>query len=201
MGNGYMRTGFSPNKLSSAFLLIVLLANASLAYAEQELNRLMLTPEQRAQIDQDRLNYLKSQQVKHVEDEPVEEKPKQVVSKPPYKKRVILPKKLSVSAVIVNPDGSRLIRINDQFNKSPSKHVSIDYQKSNVKGADLQVNKKEVFIPVGSTYLPAKNTIIESYKLDQKAAKANPKQQILKADDRSVKRDLKDVKTVNTPNP
>jgi hypothetical protein len=172
-----------------------------------QVERLLLTPQDRERIDAERLKYLKSLQVKEVVEE---EKEPEVVKKPEpktpaksyhnVKKPVVLPKQLSVSAVIEKPDGSRLIRINNQFTEQPAKHVSVDTQKSNIKGAELKVDEKPVFVPVGTTYLPAKNRLIDTYVIEQKAVqKTDPKQKILKADETAVKRTLKDVEIVNQP--
>ncbi|MDG6773944.1 hypothetical protein QCB45_06345 [Thiomicrorhabdus sp. ZW0627] len=193
---------FSTGTLIAVSLLLTSV-NVAVA-AEQKLDRLMLTPEQRAKIDAERLSYLKSLKVGQVgEDKEAAEKPKEVVKKPKKfvqkKPRVVLPKKLEVSAVIERPDGSKIIRINNKFEEVPSKHVKIDYDKSNLRGVEMDIETKgDVFIPVGSTYYPGKNKMVETYKLNKKPS---TKQQILKADDSSVKRDLKAVKTVNTPNP
>ncbi|WP_373019811.1 hypothetical protein [Thiomicrorhabdus sp.] len=192
--------------LSASSLLAVSLLLASIntaSAAEQSLNRLMLTPEQRAKIDADRLAYLKSLQVKNVTEDKQEivKEVKEVKKKPKVavkaKPRVVLPKKLAVSAVIERPDGSKIIRINNKFEEVPSKHVKVDYDKTNLRGVEMDIDTKgDVFIPVGSTYYPSKNKMVETYKLNKKPS---TKQKILQADDSSVKRDLKDVKIVNTP--
>ncbi|MDG6778571.1 hypothetical protein QCB44_07630 [Thiomicrorhabdus sp. zzn3] len=170
------------------------------AQEQEELNRVVLTPEQRAKIDAERLAYLKSLKVNQVEDEKEEPPVKKSGSATKSKKRIILPRKLTVSAVIETPEGKKWVRVNDKFNEIPSKHVNIEYPQSNPKGAQFKVDTRgEVFVPVGSTYLPRSNKIVETYKLDAKTRKADAKQQILQANQKTIERTLKDVKTVNTP--
>lgn len=175
----------------------------------KNIEKLLLSPEQRAKIDAERQNYLRSQEVKDIEGEEIAEiqkpEPEKKVEKKvakrsvPMKPRVVLPKKVSVSAVIKKSDGTRFIRVNNEFNTSPSRHIKIDYDKSDTKGADLTVGDQPVFVPVGTSYQPSKRRVIDTYKLNPKEPKSDAKQKILKADEESVKRTLKDVKTVNTP--
>lgn len=194
----------SPKNWAGLVVAACCLFSSYVQAQDQELNRVVLTPEQRAKIDAERLSYLKSLKVGQVENEKEkqEEKPPVKKSGPAVKakKSIVLPKKLAVSAVIETPEGKKWVRVNDKFNEVPSKHVDIEYPQTGSKGVQFKVDSRgEVFVPVGSTYLPRSNKIVETYKLDAKNRKADPKQQILKANEKTIERTLKDVKTVNTP--
>ncbi|WP_178863753.1 hypothetical protein [Thiomicrorhabdus cannonii] len=188
------------NRIIASGLLIASLGLMpfSNAYsAEQDMDRLMMTPEQRAKIDAERLAYLKSLEVKTVEEEE-KEKAKQ---KAAIKRKIISPDRLAVSAIIETPEGKRLVRVNNQFNDFKSKDVKLNAQASNLDGGQFKVDNREVFVPVGNTYFTNRNKMVETYKLEQQAAKANAKQQILSADKKTIDRTLKDVKTVNKTPP
>lgn len=165
--------------------------------AEPDMERLMMTPEQRAKIDAERLAYLKSLEVKPVDEQ---EQPK-VEPKKGVPRKIITPNKLAVSAVIETPEGKRFVRVNEQFNDFSSKDVKLNPDASNLDGGRFKMDSKEVFVPVGTTYFTNRNKMVETYKLEQAAAKANAKQQILSADQKTIDRTLKDVKTVNTTPP
>jgi hypothetical protein len=188
------------NRIIVAGLLIASLGLMPISHAysaEQDMDRLMMTPEQRAKIDAERLAYLKSLEVKSVEEEE-KEKAKQ---KAAIKRKIISPDRLAVSAIIETPEGKRLVRVNNQFNDFKSKDVKLNKEASNLDGGQFKVDNREVFVPVGNTYFTNRNKMVETYKLEQQAAKANAKQQILSADKKTIDRTLKDVKTVNKTPP
>ena len=136
------------------------------------LKTILLNKPTREKIDQQRAEYLN----------PKPEKPEEVIEPPvkktevakntkPKKKPIVLPQKLSVSAVIKKPDGSALIRINNQYNQTKSKYISIDEQQSGPNGAVLKVLKKTQTVPVGQTLYPRNMKMVENYKVEQQEKK------------------------------
>jgi len=194
-----LRSKFNPLGLLSSVMLLVSMICPPVYAEEPGVEKLLLTPEQRIKIDQQRVDYLRSLEVGEVgqeEKKKPEIKPiKKVTSKP----RSYLPRKLSVSAVIEKPDGSRMVRVNNKFHTAPSNKVPVELDQTSPKGVVLKDGDKSVMVPVGSTYLSRKGKVVETYKLDKQKAKTKPAKAILDADNSGVKQTLKDVKTVNTP--
>lgn len=122
-----------------------------------EMQRLFLTPEQRAEIDQRRALYLEKPQSVSMKDSQIEalSSPAPQQQKPQPKST---PKPVSISAVVLLPNGDQLVRINQRFYKRTD-------QTNTATEAKVTVLGKEVFVPVGETYLPAKQQWVKSYKL------------------------------------
>lgn len=150
---------------------------------------LFLTQEQRALIDKQREAYLN----------PIVRKPEKkiepVVSGKPAKKRIYIPPKVAISAVIIKPDGSTIIRVNDKYNKSPSKHIALDQKSTTSKGVPITVNGKTQIVPVGQTLLTRKNKLVDTYKLDSSARK----QAMPKTTQKAVKNRLDQVQILSQP--
>ncbi len=130
------------------------------------LQTLFLSKSTREKIDKQRESYL----------HPVTEKkvarilPKEVeTSGKPKVKRIYIPPAVEISAVIVKPDGSTLIRVNDKYNHSPSKHIDMDYVGSSSNGVPVTIQGKTKVVPVGSTLLTRQNRVVKTYKLDDSA--------------------------------
>jgi len=130
------------------------------------LQTLFLSKSTRENIDKQRESYL----------HPVTEKkvarilPKEVeTSGKPKVKRIYIPPAVEISAVIVKPDGSTLIRVNDKYNHSPSKHIDMDYVGSSSNGVPVTIQGKTKVVPVGSTLLTRQNRVVKTYKLDDSA--------------------------------
>lgn len=133
---------------------------------QQALQTLFLSKAAREKIDKQRESYL----------HPVTEKkvarilPKEVeTSGRPKVKRIYIPPTVEISAVIVKPDGSTLIRVNDKYNHSPSKHIDMDYDGSSSNGVPVTIKGKTKVVPVGSTLLTHQNRVVKTYKLDESA--------------------------------
>ena len=133
---------------------------------QSALQTLFLSKTTREKIDKQRESYL----------HPVTEKkvakilPKEVEkSGKPKVKRIYIPPRVEISAVLVKPDGSTLIRVNDKYNYSPSKHINIDYVGSSANGVPVTVEGKTKIVPVGSTLLTRQNRLVKTYKLDETA--------------------------------
>lgn len=171
------------------------------AYAketEPAVDKLLIAPEQRAKIDQQRLDYLNSQNVDEVK---AEEKPEvKVVKKTgPYKPQNPIAAKIAVSAVIEKPNGERTVRVNNAFQSQSTQKVPLQLNQTTPKGAVLKDGDKTIMVPVGSTYLSKKQKVVESYTLDKKKISSQPERQILNADNSAIKQTLKDVQIINTP--
>lgn len=87
----------------------------------------------------------------------------------PKVKRIYIPPRVEISAVIVKPDGSTLIRVNDKYNHSPSKYIDMDYAGSSAYGVPVTIEGKTQIVPVGSTLLTRQNRLVKTYKLDSSA--------------------------------
>jgi len=194
------RSNFIGVRSLSSILLLITMAFTPLSAEEPGVEKLLLTPEQRLKIDQQRVDYLKSLEVAEVEEEEEKKPEVKAVKKVTSKPRTYLPRKLAVSAVIEKPNGNRVVRVNNKYHSAPTNKVPIDLQQtSSSTGVVLKDGTKSVVVPVGSTYLSRKGKVVESYKLNKQKAKTKPAKAILDADNSGVKQTLKDVKTVNTP--
>ncbi len=148
---------------------------------------LFMSQEQRALIDKQREAYLNPPAPKK-EEKIVKVQPKD--DGKPKKKRIYIPPKVAISAVIIKPDGSTLIRVNDKYNKSPSKHIQLDDRAASLNGVPITVNGKTKVVPVGKTLLTRKNKTVDTYKLK----KAERKQAMPKTEQKAVKNRLDQVK-------
>jgi len=161
--------------MTRVFIASFLLANSSAVLSgqtdasfaqEPAFKTLFLSKQTRDKIDQQRQAYLHPV---------IEKKVKKItpkVSGKPRVKRVYIPPKVEVSAVIIKPDGSTLIRVNDRYNRSPSKHIKMDFMHTTSEGVPVTVKGKTKVVPVGSTLLTRQVKLVKTYKLDQQAKKA-----------------------------
>ena len=146
--------------------------------------KLFLTQEERQRIDKQREAYL---------NPPAKEADKliaKVSDGKPKKKRIYIPPKVAISAVIIRPDGSTIIRVNGKYNKSPSKYIQLDERGTNTNGVPITVNGNTKIVPVGTTLLTHKNKLIDTYKLDAAARK----KALPKTEQKAVKKRLDEVK-------
>lgn len=185
----------------SVFSFLVMFSGTSWVYAvdvslEQDLdNKISQTPQlktlflskkTREKIDQQREAYL---------NPVVEKKTIQLLSKTknrgkPKKKRVYIPPKVSVSLIMVKPDGSRLVRVNKKYNRSPSKHIKMDFLKSSTSGVPVNIQGKNQIVPVGSTLLTRKNKLVKTYKIERAKRKASAP----KTEQKAVKERLEQIR-------
>ncbi|MDX1351524.1 MAG: hypothetical protein R3254_00830 [Thiomicrorhabdus sp.] len=193
-------------------LFLSLYGMSSLAWAEQEetaietfqvennqvsplFKTLFLSQENRKRIDKQREAYLK----------PPTKSSEKVIAKveplkgdgKPKKKRIYIPPKVAISAVIVRPDGSTIIRVNNKYNESPSKHINIDSYNASTNGVPITVNGNTQVVPVGSTLLTRKNKVVDSYKLDAQSRKIV----LPKTEQKAVKNRLEEVQILNAKPP
>ncbi|VAW47834.1 hypothetical protein MNBD_GAMMA03-1942 [hydrothermal vent metagenome] len=172
--------------------LLLSMGHYSVAHATMEqvkkepsLEKWFLSKETREKIDRQREAYLN----------PVEEKkvvkivPKAIGNTKPKKKRIYIPPKVSVSLVVVKPDGSRLVRVNNKYNRSPSKYIKMDFSNSSVEGVPVNVQGKTNIVPVGTTLLTRKNKLVKTYKLKQ----SKFKKPVLKTEQKAVQQRLEQV--------
>ncbi len=154
--------------------------------SEMGLQKLFLSRETREKIDQQRAHYLNPVEEKETVKilPPSSGKPKKKV------KRIYIPPKVTVSAVIVMPDGSRLVRVNDKYNRSPSKHIKMDFSNSSSMGVPVMVQGREQLVPVGTTLLTRKNKLVKTYKLEQ----GKRKKLLPKTEQKAVKERLEQVR-------
>lgn len=154
--------------------------------------KLFLTQEDRQRIDKQREAYL----------HPPAKVPEKVIAKiepkakgngKPKKKRIYIPPKVAISAVIIKPDGSTIIRVNGKYNKPPSKYIQLDERQTNTDGVPITVNGKTKIVPVGTTLLTHRNKLIDTYKLDAQARK----NALPKTEQKAVKNRLDQVKILN----
>ncbi len=147
----------------SVVLMVVLVAMSPLWAGEEDMQRLFLTPQQRADIDQKRAIYLKYP-LRTPEDRsrfdalnlPNPKGKKRSTSKPASPVRI--------SAVVLLPNGDQLVRINQRFYKRSAVNPT-------ATEAAVSVQGKQVWVPVGETYLPDKKQSLKSYQLDKQGGK------------------------------
>jgi|GEM_PF-5696831 len=183
----------------SGLFLLTCSFGISASYAnESGVDTLLIAPEQRAIIDQQRLNFLNSKDIGEIEEEKKPEV-KLIKKSAPYKPRNPIASKIAVSAVIEKPNGERVVRVNNEFYSETTPKVPLQLNQATPKGAVVVDGGKTVLIPIGSTYLSNKQTVVESHTLDKKRVSSQPARQILNADDSAIKQTLKDVQTINVP--
>lgn len=173
------------SKSSKLLISIVLLFISNIAFSagvdplvkpkakvekQANLQTLFLSKATREKIDKQRLHPVSEKKTARI-------LPKDVGSSgKPKVKRIYIPPKVEISAVIVKPDGSTLIRVNDKYNHSPSKHIDMDYAGSSSNGVPVTIQGKTKIVPVGSTLLTRQNRLVKTYKLDESARmKSAPK--------------------------
>ncbi len=180
--------------------LLVGISVSSIVYAENrnpsevednlnitpQLKKIFLSKETREKIDQQREAYLNPV----VEKKTIKLLAKTGGTEAPKKKRIYIPPRVNVSLVMVKPDGSRLVRVNDKYNRSPSKHIKMDFSNSSAHGVPVNVQGRTQLVPVGSTLLTRKNKLIKTYKIEQ----AKRKKSAPKTEQKAVKQRLEQVK-------
>lgn len=155
-----------------------------------ELKTLFMSQQHRQRIDQQRIDYLKPP--KEVEP-PKKEKVFAKKIKKKKNKKIYIPPEVTISAVVVKPDGSTLIRVNDKFNQSPSRYIQLNSDQANSQGVPVTVRDKTRWVSVGQTLLTNKNQVVQSYKLGVKST-----QKVLpKTEQKSVIKRLDEVKIIN----
>lgn len=152
---------------------------------------LFLSQEERKRIDKQREAYL-NPPVKEPEKVITKIEPKKIDAQP-KKKRIYIPPKVEISAVIVKPDGSTIIRVNNKYNTSPSKHIKVDNYAATTDGVPITVNGKTQIVPVGTTLLTQKNKLIDTYKLNTQARQ----NALPKTEQKAVKNRLDEVQILN----
>lgn len=150
------------------WVLIVCLAMVPTVWAEDvEMQRLFLTPQQRADIDQKRAIYLKYP-MKTPEDRSRFDSlnlPNPKVQKTPLSNPT---GPVSISAVIRLPNGEQLVRINQKFYKRASSQDS-------ATEAEVSVRGQTVLVPVGESYLPDKKRWLKNHQLNKKGGQIDIK--------------------------
>ncbi|PLA75588.1 hypothetical protein CYQ88_01085 [Hydrogenovibrio sp. SC-1] len=146
-----------------AVLVVAVVSIPPLWAGEEEMQRLFLTQKQRADIDQKRAIYLK-----YPLQTPEDRSRFDALNLPEPKgkntPRSKLPSPVSVSAVVLLPNGDQLVRINQKFYKRSSSSQSATETAVSVQG-------NQVWVPVGETYLPDKKRSLKSYQLDNTGGK------------------------------
>ena len=183
-------------------ILVIGVAVLTPAYGQDSgVDKLLIAPELRAKIDQQRLDYLNRQRVDEVEAEskPEPTKPKVVKKARPYKPRNPIASKIAVSAFIEKPNGERMVRVNNEYQTQMTKKIPLQLNQTTPKGVVLKDGNKTVVVPIGSTYLSKKHKVVESHTLVKKSVKSKPERQILNADQSAVTQSLKDVQIITKP--
>lgn len=152
---------------------------------------LFLSQEERKRIDKQREAYL-NPPIKEPEKVITKIEPKKTDAQP-KKKRIYIPPKVEISAVIVKPDGSTIIRVNNKYNISPSKHIKVDNYAATTDGVPITVNGKTQIVPVGTTLLTQTNKLIDTYKLNTQARQ----NALPKTEQKAVKKRLDEVQILN----
>lgn len=146
-----MSKPFFPFLLGGLFWIVLV----PMAHAETVSERLFFSPDQRTLIDRERAAYLKGEVFTP------KASPTKTVGKA-VKKGPVLPKRISVTSMIVLPNGEKTVRINGRYHHFPTK-TTLDAAASSAEMAVLKVNQKPVYLPVGMTYLPYADKQVKNY--------------------------------------
>ncbi|WP_127471167.1 hypothetical protein [Thiomicrorhabdus aquaedulcis] len=171
--------------------------NQALTQSNPNLKTLLLTQGARAMIDQQRANYLNPEAQK-VQKQPEEKAvtPKRVAENKVSKPRVAS-QNVAVSAVIIKPDGSSLVRVNNQYNPTNPKGFALNYQDSNADGVPIMVQGKVQRVPVGSTLITGKNQVVPSYQLQRQLQTQKRQAAVPKTEEKAAKEALQSVRIIN----
>ncbi|MDG4811882.1 hypothetical protein P8629_02580 [Hydrogenovibrio sp. 3SP14C1] len=154
-------------------IFFIVLWGLSYGSSAAELNRLFLTPEQRLSVDSERQDFLKKTtgSVLKTEQTSGNKAISARVNKPNS-----LQKPLSVSAIIITPDGTQYIRLNNDYRKLQSTQKNLKIEQLPFE-TQFKVDERQIVIPVGNTYLPDSKKIIKNYQynLRNKAGETSPK--------------------------
>lgn len=148
--------------------VILFLSMASTVWADDvEMQRLFLTPQQRADIDHNRAIYLK-----YPMKTPEDRSRFDALNLPNPKVKKTSPSNptgpVTITAVIRLPNGEQLVRINQKFYKRSSSQGS-------ATEAEVSVRGEQVLVPVGESYLPDKKRWLKNYQLDKKGGQIDIK--------------------------
>lgn len=86
--------------------------------------------------------------------------PKQQAKKTPYKSK--LPYKIMVSSIIITPDNRKIIRVNNAYQQINLNSTTIDFHKTTLNSVVYKIDNKPVVIPVGKTFFPHKNKLVNN---------------------------------------
>jgi len=157
-------------KLQSVFF--VMLWSVIFVGEASDLNRLFLTPEQRLLIESERQGFL--DKTTYPEFQTEKKSLKKTASQVGKSNSLQIP--LSVSAIIITPDGMQYIRLNDAYRKLPPGNKADKATAPRPFETHFKVKNRQVVIPVGKTYLPDSKKIIKNYQynLRNKAGDVSP---------------------------
>lgn len=143
-------------------IVIVLMLFVPLKLYAVEVSKLILTEEQRNDINSQRelyINNLKSKSPK-INKIATKQNSKQNLKK----KSSNLPKKIAVSSIIISPNNNKLVRVNGKFIAEKFKKIKLVQDSTSANSAKFIINGKRIELSVGKTYLTKSNKIVETYK-------------------------------------
>lgn len=119
-------------------------------YTRYPETKIFMTEEQRLEIEKMRLDYLNKNNTAEAIKMPV----KTVV--------IVLPEKIEVSSIVINPDGIKKVRVNGAYHAPKYKDWWLDLQHTSEYEAAFSIAGKLVKVPVGSTYWVSKKTLAKT---------------------------------------
>lgn len=138
-------------------IVVITLWGVSFGTFAADLDRLFLTPEQRLSIDSERQAFLETKTSALL-------KSKKAKRQATVTQKSAVQKPLSVTAIIISPDGTQYVRLNDGYRKGvPVQKTDNIIEKRSFETL-FNVNERQVVIPVGHTYLPDSKKIIKNYQ-------------------------------------
>ncbi|MBD3612834.1 MAG: hypothetical protein HUJ13_10585 [Hydrogenovibrio crunogenus] len=138
-------------------IVVIMLWGVSFGTFAADLDRLFLTPEQRLSIDSERQAFLETKTSALL-------KSKKAKRQATAAQKSAVQKPLSVTAIIISPDGTQYVRLNDGYRKGlPAQKTDNIIEKRSFE-TQFNVNERQVVIPVGHTYLPDSKKIIKNYQ-------------------------------------
>ncbi|BBP44071.1 hypothetical protein [Thiosulfativibrio zosterae] len=75
---------------------------------------------------------------------------------------IVLPEKIEVSSIVINPDGLKKVRVNGAYHTPKYKDWWLDLKHTSEYEAAFSVAGKLVKVPVGSTYWVSKKTLVKT---------------------------------------
>ena len=125
-------------------------------YTRYPETKIFMTEKQRMEIEKMRLDYLDKNN--NTAAAAIKMPVKTVV--------IVLPEKIEVSSIVINPDGMKKVRVNGAYHTPKYKDWWLDLKHTSEYEAAFSVAGKLVKVPVGSTYWVSKKMLVKTVNED-----------------------------------
>ncbi len=151
--------------LTSIRVIVCFCCALSVSAAQSsEIKKLILSQEQRDHIQAERL---KLKEKNGLKPRIFASKNQTKIVNRLKKTGVVLPKKMVISSIILNPEKEIMVRINGKYQKKSYKGVNISSSNSQPEAVILNLKGKQVTVLVGETYLTKNGKVVSTYRMNK----------------------------------